>query len=104
MCKGDLKIKFDTQIKMYAYLFKQTKKTLPDLSDEDIRNIATSIFIQNKDAILVNSKPSLSDQIKACKNNQELEALFIKHGKDIKDNKGYLAEFKAMRGKLNGQV
>lgn len=102
MCKSELKTKFDIQIKMYAYIFKQTQIALPDLSDEDIRNIATSIFIQNKESILINSKPSLSDQIKTCKSNQELEALFIKHGKDIKDNKGYLAEFKAMRGKLNG--
>lgn len=101
MCKSELKTKFDIQIKMYAYIFKQTQIALPDLSDEDIRNIATSIFIQNKESILINSKPSLSEQIKTCKSNQELEALFIKYGKDIKDNKGYLAEFKAMRSKLN---
>lgn len=101
MCKGELKTKFDVQIKMYSYIFKTVKKEMPDLSDEDIRNIATSIFIQNKEAILINSKPSLSDQIKACKSNQELEALFIKYGKEVKENKGYLTEFKAMRSKLN---
>lgn len=102
MCKSELKTKFDVQIKMYAYIFKTVKKEMLDLSNEDIRNIATSIFIQNKEAILVNSKPSLSGKIKACQNNQELEALFIKYGKEIRENKGYLAEFKAMRGKLNG--
>lgn len=105
MGKSELKQKFDIQIKMYSYIFKSVKKELNDLSNEDIRNIATSIFIQNKDAILVNSSPqelSLSAKIKKCKSIKELEELFTQHGKEIRENTEYLKEFKAKRTQLNG--